>query len=223
MSGLQVTGESDRGSSVAAGPLSLRAYARHRGTSVEAVRRAIKSQRLVKCLVAGADGSPKIADPALADAEWAGNTDLSKAPTFVKEREGTRVTAVTPTRDTRDTARDTTSEPEGEPSSEEQPELSPGMSLNDATKADKYWSAMTRKLEYEKQIGELVSAKRAGEFMTNVFALSRTKLLALPSKARAALPHLTHADIGTLDRLIREALEDLANQTPSSNSPAVPQ
>ena len=57
-------------------PISLRAYAKHRaaaglpGCSPEAVSKAVKSGRLRDSVVL-VDGEPKIADPELADREWA--------------------------------------------------------------------------------------------------------------------------------------------------------
>ena len=52
---------------------SIRGYAKHRGVSEAAVRKAIKTGRIDK----GEDG--KI-DPDIADEQWAANTDFSKAP-----------------------------------------------------------------------------------------------------------------------------------------------
>lgn len=66
-------------------PLSLRAYAAWRknrglpGGSLEAVRKAIRSGRLVDSVVS-IDGVKKIADPEAADREWAANTDPSRNP-----------------------------------------------------------------------------------------------------------------------------------------------
>ncbi len=63
-------------------PLSLRAYAAHRtrqglrGGSLAAVQRAIDSGRLRASVVDG-----RIADPELADREWAANTDETRRPT----------------------------------------------------------------------------------------------------------------------------------------------
>ena len=56
-----------------AAPLSLRAYAKRRGTSVQAVSVAIKAGRLSLSVVR-TGGVPKIADPDLADREWDANT-----------------------------------------------------------------------------------------------------------------------------------------------------
>ena len=66
----------------------IRAYAKYRrarglpGGNHESVRRAIASERLERS-VRIVDGATRI-DFALADREWADNTDLSKAPDHVK-------------------------------------------------------------------------------------------------------------------------------------------
>jgi phage terminase Nu1 subunit (DNA packaging protein) len=54
-------------------PLSLRAYAKHRGVSAEAVSKAITEGRLRES-VTRVKGAPKIADAELADREWDANT-----------------------------------------------------------------------------------------------------------------------------------------------------
>lgn len=53
--------------------ISLTAYARHRGVSVEAVSKAIRVGRLRKCVVS-VNSQPKVSDVELADEEWAANT-----------------------------------------------------------------------------------------------------------------------------------------------------
>jgi hypothetical protein len=70
-------------SGAAVTPLSLRGYAAHRktkrlaGGSLQAVQRAIESGRL-RTSVVTVDGLPRIADPELADREWADNTDQTR-------------------------------------------------------------------------------------------------------------------------------------------------
>lgn len=59
----------------AVAPLSMRAYAKHRNVSPEAVRKAINAGRLDKSLTRRhGDGTPKIADVELADREWEAKT-----------------------------------------------------------------------------------------------------------------------------------------------------
>lgn len=56
--------------------LSMRAYAKHRGVSVEAVSKAVKRGRI--STIDGPKGERKI-DPAVADREWEENSDQSKS------------------------------------------------------------------------------------------------------------------------------------------------
>lgn len=175
---------------------SFRAYSRHRGTSVEAVRRAIKSKRLLACLVTDAAGRVQIGDVDLADREWAANTDLTKAPSYVKERAAARVTGpqgVTPP----------VTEPPVTPEG-------PSDSLSAAAAREKFWKAKTAELDYREQAEQLVDKAKATAWIVDAFALVRSSLLSVPSKAKAALPHLTHADVLVLDGLVRQALEGLA-------------
>jgi hypothetical protein len=53
--------------------MSLSAYARRRGVSVEAVSKAVERGRLRGSIVM-VDGKPKIGDAELADHEWQANT-----------------------------------------------------------------------------------------------------------------------------------------------------
>lgn len=182
----------------AAAPWSLRAYARHRGTSAVSVLRAIRKGRLKASLVHDAKGHAKIADPALADAEWAANTDLSRAPGYVRERADRRVAAHAP----------------AEPASVD---LTEPLSLTEASAREKAWKAKLAELDYRKKNGELVEVadieardRRLEARHVEVYQQCRTKVLAVPSKAKAALPHLSASDVRVIDALLREALEALA-------------
>lgn len=67
------------------GPISLAAYARHRGVKPPTVTKALKRGRL-KLSVVYVDGRPMISDAALADEEWRRNTSYVKRPDY--ERAG---------------------------------------------------------------------------------------------------------------------------------------
>jgi phage terminase Nu1 subunit (DNA packaging protein) len=75
---------------------------------------------------------------------------------------------------------------------------------------EKYWRSRLAELEFQSKTGELVAARAVEARVVNLFGLCRTKLLGVPTKARSAMPELTHAQIATLDDLIRQALQDLA-------------
>jgi phage terminase Nu1 subunit (DNA packaging protein) len=78
-----------------------------------------------------------------------------------------------------------------------------------ATVRERIARAEKFELETERARRLLVSSSEVKlRWSTHVVA-ARTKLLGLPSRAKQRLPHLTPADLATLDRLIREALEEL--------------
>lgn len=184
------------------GPLfSLRAYARHRNVSATAVHRAIESGRLSQCVVRDAAGKFRgIKDLELADREWAGSTDLTKAPTAVIER-----------------AEDQQPQPPAEAASTDEPSVEQlaAASTVDPEKLSplmrqKYWQAKTAELEYKKRIGELVDAKEVEARMIDEYSRCRTKLLGIARKAKAEMPELNHAQVLKIDNLVREALDGLA-------------
>jgi hypothetical protein len=71
--------------------LSLRAYAQHRkasglpGGTLKAVQKAIADDRISVVTI---DGRTRIADPAVADREWAANTDHVRSPGLMGEDDG---------------------------------------------------------------------------------------------------------------------------------------
>ena len=176
-------------------PLSLRAYAAHRraqglaGGSLQAVQRAVKSERIVAALVR-VDGVLRIADPEAADREWAANTDRSRAPASVKD-----------------------SDDDIDPLELLDLEVAAGerTPLSKASAEEKHWKAKLARLNYEQRAGELVNAAEMAATMAADYTMVRTKLLGLPSKAKQRLPHLTLDDLATLDEIVREALEALAD------------
>ena len=181
-------------------PLSLTAYAKRKGVSKMAVSQAIASGRLSASVTRNARGQPKIADPELADQEWAANTDLSRAPAYVKGR-----------------AESPAETPPGEPDQPHDPsELAttaqPGMSLQAATALEKVWKAKLAELKYRQEAAELIPASQVRRTLENTFASCKTKLLAIPSRARQQLPELTGTQLGTIENLIREALEGLSEK-----------
>jgi hypothetical protein len=183
-------------------PLSVRAYARHRGASHQAVLRAIARGRLSASLTT-VDGVTKIADVALADREWAATTDLSKAPDAVKARAAAQAPATT--------------DPILTIYSPDAPvEGTDATNLATASAREKHWRAELAELNYKQRAGELVNAVEMAAAMADAFSTVRTKLLGVPSKAKQQLPHLMLADLAALDAIVREALEGLATEDPES-------
>lgn len=178
-------GKRGAGATASSAPLSLRAYARRRGVSPEAVSKAVQVGRLRESVVR-VRGAPKIRDPELADREWAATTDLTRAAADIARR---------------------ADRPVGEASGTGDGDLV----LSEELAREKYWKANLAELEFRERKGELVEAKDIAKQLTDVFAICRGKLLGIPTRLRQSLPHLSAPDVAKAEELIREALEDLAS------------
>lgn len=173
--------------------LSIRAYARHRGVSDAAVRKAIAAGRITP----EADGT---VDPDRADAEWARNTE---AP-----RNGTRArpvrVAVPP--DTAPAGDGPAALPAG------------GTSLLQARTVNEVVKAQTNKVRLARLKGELVERNQA---IAHVFKLARAERdawLNWPARISAQLaarlavdPHTMHV---ALEAAVREHLQELGDLRP---------
>ncbi len=164
-------------------PVSLRAYARLRGVSPEAVSKAITDGRLRES-VTRVRGAPKIADPELADREWAANTqprgDDPAAPATAGAAGGLA-------------------------------DYHTSRSIREAAAARRETAlAELAELELAERRGELIPAESARADVIAAFSLVKTCLLAVPSRVGQQLPDLAAKVVPVVDGLIREALEELA-------------
>lgn len=75
--------------------------------------------------------------------------------------------------------------------------------------------ASLAEIELWERRGELVLAGDVEAKLVNVFSHCKTKLLAVPARARQRDPDLTDAQVELFELLIREALEDLASPVES--------
>lgn len=66
-------------------------------------------------------------------------------------------------------------------------------------------------LDRKQKTGALIPSAEVEANWVKLVTSARTKLLAIPSKAKQHIPELDTDAIGLLDNLVREALEDLAN------------
>ena len=177
--------------------LSIRAYARHRGVSHVAVKKAIDSGRITP----EPDGT---IEPNRADLEWAQNTVSARKPAPAKAAPA----AVEPPR-----AR--TIEP-AEPAA---PVLSTGgTSLLQARTVNEVVKAQTNKVRLAQLKGDLVDRSQA---IAHVFRLARTERdawLNWPARISAQLaarlnvdPHTLHV---ALESAVREHLQELGEMRP---------
>jgi len=64
--------------------------------------------------------------------------------------------------------------------------------------------------------GEILSLDEVSESWSNFASVIRSALLALPGKARTQIPHLTAHDAETIRQLVKDTLNDLADEVSAS-------
>ena len=189
--------------------LSIRAYARHRGVSHVAVKKAIDTGRISQL----PDGT---IDPVVADAQWAANTTTNRrsvadaasdqpAPQVsAPAREIPQASAATPTRLQREAPEVPT------------PALSSGgTSLLQARTVNEVVKAQTNKVRLARLKGELVDRSQA---VAHVFKLARAERDAwlnwparISSQMAAGLGVDAHVLHVALDAAVRQQLQDLGD------------
>lgn len=171
---------------------NLSEYARLRGVSSQAVKYAIETGRLKNSVRQKANGKWEVM-PDIANVEWDANTDSTKQHNLKNK-------APRPAPFIR---------PGFKPPESDAPQS--GISFVEAKAQREYYLAELARLEYEEKSEKLVDAEAAQQAWFKIITETKTKLMALPTKARANLPHLSLADVAILERLVRESLEELAN------------
>ena len=183
--------------------LSIRAYARHRGVSHVAVKKAIDTGRISQL----PDGT---IDPVVADAQWAANTTPTRRSVTAEVRETPQASAVT--RETPQAAAKVVRDAPEPPT----PALSSGgTSLLQARTVNEVVKAQTNKVRLARLKGELVDRSQA---VAHVFKLARAERDAwlnwparISSQMAAGLgvdPHALHV---ALDAAVRQQLQDLGD------------
>lgn len=178
-------------------PTSLRAYAKRRGVSAEAVSKAIAAGRLRGSVVL-VDGQPKIADVDLADREWDANTrpridqPTSSRPAAMKGRR--------PSADDDDDV-----------------DLPPDVPPYKVSRARREAAAARREealaniaeMEAAEKSEELVPFEEARSYIIDKFNVVKTRFLGVPSRVAQRLPLVAAEVEPVVDELIREVLEEL--------------
>jgi hypothetical protein len=176
--------------------ISIRAYARHRGVSDAAVRKAIATGRVTP----ETDGT---IDPQRTDAEWARNTEAPRTGTRTRP-----VHAAVPP-EMAHTA----------PAGDGQPALpSGGASLLQARTVNEVVKAQTNKVRLARLKGELVDRNQAVAHIFKLARAERDAWLNWPARISAQMaarlevdPHAMHV---ALETAVREHLQELGDLRP---------
>lgn len=158
--------------------LNLSQYARLRGCSVEAVRVAIKSGRLVNAVSKNEKGKTLI-DPVVANLEWAANTDGSKQHNI--KNKPPRPEPITPFLK----------------HGVDIEEVAGGKGITASQGRDilEVYKAKLAKLEYEEKVGKLIDSEKVKTSAFKIARMVRDSLLNIPDRLAAELSGITEADI----------------------------
>lgn len=190
--------------------LSIRAYARHRGVSHVAVKKAIDTGRITPL----PDGT---IDPVAADAQWAAHTAPIRRSVAVEPKEAPQLAAAT--RETPQAPTSASNRAQREVADPPTPALSTGgTSLLQARTVNEVVKAQTNKVRLARLKGELVDRSQA---VAHVFKLARAERdawLNWPARISAQMaaglgvdPHVLHV---ALDTAVRQQLQDLGDLQP---------
>lgn len=211
--------------------ISASKYGQLRGISKQAISKAIKTGRLDKCLKRKADGTtykdPKtggyLLDPAIADLEFGNNT----TPNPHQAAQPTTGTGWQPaTGEEPPPPADGKAKPsatryaDAPTNKKEKPSTrSPnGGSLFMDARTDREQSlAEIARLDLEERQGKLVAVDAISHELEKIVTETKTRILAVPGKARSMIPHLTNDDVVVIDKLLRAALTELADASPVPN------
>jgi hypothetical protein len=188
--------------------LSIRAYARHRGVSHVAVKKAIDTGRISPL----PDGT---IDPVVADAQWAANTTPTRRQVAEPATEKPAPQVSAQARDIPQASAKVVRDAPEPPT----PALSSGgTSLLQARTVNEVVKAQTNKVRLAQLKGELVDRAQA---VAHVFKLARAERdawLNWPARVSAQMaaglgvePHALHV---ALDAAVREQLQDLGDVQP---------
>jgi phage terminase Nu1 subunit (DNA packaging protein) len=167
--------------------MSFAQYAKHRGVSKTAVSQAVKQGRItVKIDPVTAE---RYLDSERADVEWEKNSDQSKN--------------VNGGANGRRRGKPKAAKIEHESQSKAPP-------LYESRAIKEAFLARKAKVEYERMIGKLVEAEQVEARWQKIIATAKTRLLAVSSKSRARIPHLTIEEVAIIDEEIRLALSEVS-------------
>lgn len=173
--------------------MTLNKYARHRGISTTAVRKAIREGRITAKKKKRGRGYEYMIDPDVVDRQWAENTDESKPLNSVS----------------RDPQHRTNPDNPKVPIGDQQI----GASYAKARAAREGYQARLVKLEYEEKSGKLVNADEVKVANFNAARIARDTLMNIPDRLAPVLAGKNDSNEihKLLSEEIKRTLEELCN------------
>lgn len=195
-------------------PMGLREFGRWVDLSGEGVRKAIREGRIPaefvgERTVGNGKKWPVITDPEAARRALGRNTNQAmQRDKAVLSENRARVAKGQPKRPLAEIAAgEAADEPVGAGTLKAGKEI-PSQAESNAVAA--VYKARMAKLEYEERVGKLVNAEKVKAGVIAMITTSKTRILGVPSKAKARIPTLTVSDIELLEEMLAEAMEELS-------------
>lgn len=77
------------------------------------------------------------------------------------------------------------------------------------TESESYWKAKLAEIKYYREVEEVAPVVDMENYVVDTLTRVKTRLLALPSRVKQQIPHLTTAELQILESVVREALEEI--------------
>lgn len=198
--------------------ISLREFGRQVGVSGEYVRRAVKDGKIPadcvgEIILTSGKPRPVITDPARAAEHWGRNRDVTQVRDKSAMAAGAR----------RGWAQRRGEEPgpsntlklnganhAGGGDGDDDGDVDGLPSITKSKRRTEFYKSEDARLDHEERRGLLVNAEQVKAGFVNMVTLAKTRLMGVPSKAKARIPTLTVHDIEILEDLIADALTEIA-------------
>lgn len=192
--------------------ISIREAARRLGVSDTAVHKAIKAGRVTVAGRTPTSDRPLVAWPQ-AQSDWLANSDTQKRSHVGSKGSPRRAADPEPT-----VKLATSSRPDEAPAPEAAqvggdtlPGRAAGPSYAQSRAVREAYQARLAKLEYEQKSGKLVDADEVKIAWFKHIKAAQTRIMGVPAACKTRVPDLPLVVVATIEAVVREVMEDLAN------------
>lgn len=192
--------------------ISIREAARRLGVSDTAVHKAIKAGRVTVAGRTPTSDRPLVSWPQ-AQTDWLANSDTSKRSHVGSKGSPRRSADPEPDVKLATSGRpDEAHTPETTPvGGDNLPRTSAGPSYAQSRAVREAYQARLAKLDFEQKSGKLVDADEVKIAWFKHIKAAQTRIMGVPAACKTRVPDLPLAVVATIEAIVREALEDLAN------------
>ena len=192
--------------------IGIREAARRLGVSDTAVHKAIKAGRVTIAGRAETSQRPLVAWPQV-QTDWMANSDTSKRSHVGSRGSPRRAADPQPQVPLATSARpDEAPAPEAaQAGGDTQPGRSAGPSYAQSRAVREAYQARLAKLEFEQKSGKLIDADEVKVAWFKHIKAAQTRIMGVPAACKTRVPDLPLAVVATIEAIVREAMEDLAN------------